>query len=60
MSIDRRDFIKTIGLAGVGLAVSSSLGATTTEETDIEFSGMLIDTTKCVGCRNCEYVCAET
>ncbi len=59
MSIDRRDFIKTIGLTGLTLALGNRLDASPLEETDIEFSGILIDTTKCVGCRNCEYVCAE-
>lgn len=59
MSIDRRDFMKTLGLVGVTLTVGKSLGATPKKENDIEFSGVLIDTTMCVGCHNCEYVCAE-
>ena len=59
MSINRRDFIKTIGLVGITLTVGDKLGATPIEDNNIEFSGVLIDTTKCVGCRNCEYVCAE-
>jgi len=61
MSINRRDFIKTIGIAGVTLTVGNELlAAPKKEEKEIEFSGILIDTTLCIGCRTCEHVCAET
>ncbi len=59
MGIDRRDFMKTLGVAGVTLTAGKSLSAKPKKENEIEFSGVLIDTTRCVGCHNCEYVCAE-
>ncbi|MFH0864910.1 MAG: 4Fe-4S dicluster domain-containing protein [Bacteroidota bacterium] len=61
MSIDRRDFFKAIGLVGITLTLGKELRAAPIkkDETEIEFSGILIDTTKCVGCRTCEHVCAE-
>ncbi|NCO53817.1 MAG: 4Fe-4S ferredoxin [Bacteroidetes bacterium CG02_land_8_20_14_3_00_31_25] len=61
MSINRRDFIKTIGIAGVTLTVGKELlAAPKKEEKEIEFFGVLYDSTRCVGCQTCETVCAET
>ncbi|MCX6270890.1 MAG: 4Fe-4S dicluster domain-containing protein [Bacteroidetes bacterium] len=59
MSLDRRNFIKTLGVAGVTLAVGKSTVASVTKGTNIEFYGMLYDSTRCVGCQTCENVCAE-
>lgn len=61
MSIDRRGFIKIIGIAGASLAVGNSLGATpkNTGEEEVEFRGMLYDSTQCLGCQACEKACAE-
>ncbi len=60
MSINRRDFIKTIGIAGVVLTVGKELlAAPKKEEKEIEFSGILYDSTRCVGCQTCEHVCAK-
>lgn len=59
MSIYRRDFLKTLGLAGGTLIAGKSLGATPNETNDIEFYGMLYDSTLCGGCQGCEYICAE-
>ena len=60
MSIDRRNFIRIIGIAGVSLAVGNSFGATTPEkESEVEFRGMLYDSTRCIGCRACEKACAK-
>ena len=57
--MDRRDFLKTFGLAGGTLiAGNSNLNASETAE-DNEFMGILVDTTRCEGCRTCEMVCAE-
>jgi len=63
MGIDRRTFLKGLG---AGMAVTlpgSSLLARNLEAEDIaarkEFSGVLVDTTRCVGCRSCEMACAE-
>jgi Fe-S-cluster-containing dehydrogenase component len=59
MSINRRIFFKTAGLIGVSLAVGKSFGVTTPENKEIEFRGMLYDSTRCVGCQECERVCAK-
>ena len=56
--MDRRKFLKAVGMAGGCSLATSSLRA---EENDngIEFSAVLIDTTRCAGCRTCEESCAE-
>ena len=59
MSIDRRKFLKTMGLAGVTLTLGNELLAATKKEKDIEFSGVLYDSTLCVGCQVCESSCAK-
>ncbi|MDP3912676.1 MAG: 4Fe-4S dicluster domain-containing protein [Bacteroidota bacterium] len=59
MSIDRRIFFKTAGLIGISLAVGKSFGASTPESSEIEFYGMLYDSTRCIGCRACEKACAK-
>ena len=57
--IDRRGMLKVLGAAGVTVTGLGSLQAAETADSEDPF-GMLIDTTRCVGCRNCELVCAET
>ena len=52
MSLNRRNFLKTIGVAGVTLTVGNKANANSANKDAIEFYGMLIDTTQCVGCRN--------
>jgi Fe-S-cluster-containing dehydrogenase component len=59
MSLDRRNFFKTIGIAGATLALGKSFGAATPEKNQIEFRGMLYDSTRCIGCLACESACAE-
>lgn len=60
--MDRRSFLKTVGAVGVAsgtaLAGSESRAAGSPAATQ-EFSGVLVDTTRCVGCRTCEESCAE-
>lgn len=58
MSINRRDFMKTIGLAGATLTFGRSM-ANPSQDEETEFYGMLYDSTLCMGCQNCEFVCAE-
>ncbi len=58
MNVNRRDFMKFAGLTGCALLA----GAPRRSEAavvDGEFVGMLIDTTKCIGCRSCEEACNE-
>ncbi len=59
--MDRRDLLKTMGVAagtalvGGGLrAEDASAAAPATEPV-----GILVDTTKCIGCRTCEWACAD-
>lgn len=59
MGIDRRNFFRVLGVTGASLAVGDKLNAAPQEEDQIEFSGILYDSTRCVGCQSCEYACAE-
>jgi formate dehydrogenase iron-sulfur subunit len=57
--MNRRSFLKTVGVAGA-VAMGSSGGANASADGEgIEGYAVLVDTTRCVGCRNCETVCAE-
>jgi Fe-S-cluster-containing dehydrogenase component len=56
--MDRRNFVKTLGVIGLS-AMSVDQLAAQNGETEKEFSGLLIDTTRCVGCQTCSVVCAE-
>jgi len=55
--MDRRSFFKTTALAGAALS-TKKLNAKGIKE-DKEFYGVLVDTTKCIGCRECEIACSE-
>ncbi|MDP2658269.1 MAG: 4Fe-4S binding protein, partial [Candidatus Deferrimicrobium sp.] len=61
MTISRRNFLKVAGAAGsvllAGGAKSAQAAAPQTSSGGVEFNGMLIDTTKCIGCRACEEAC---
>jgi Fe-S-cluster-containing dehydrogenase component len=60
MDINRRFFFKTLGVTGVSLATGARLGADVTDDENTEFVGMLFDSSRCIGCRLCETVCAES
>jgi Fe-S-cluster-containing dehydrogenase component len=59
MTTDRRNFLKTLGLAGITLTVGKSFGSTPEQKSQVEFNGILYDSTLCVGCQSCEFACAE-
>lgn len=68
MGINRRSFLKVLGagIAGGGIAgaASGNIVAPAKQmpaETGApkEFLGILVDTTRCIGCRACETACAE-
>ena len=59
MNINRRDFMKVLGVTGTMLACGKSLAKPNTTESDTEFYGLLYDSTRCIGCQSCEFACAE-
>ena len=59
MGIERRDFLKLLGVTGMTLAVGNKASGTPKEEKNVEFNGILYDSTRCKGCRGCEFDCAE-
>lgn len=58
MSINRRGFFSVLGVTGLTLAVGKKTVASPKGKNDVEFFGVLYDSTRCVGCRTCEYECA--
>ncbi len=63
MGIDRRSFLKVLGGGVAGAALGNILAPRRLKAEEIappkEFVGVLVDTTRCVGCRSCEAACAE-
>jgi formate dehydrogenase iron-sulfur subunit len=59
MSVDRRTFFKISGIAGLSLIAGRSSGTELQENSNIEFMGILYDSTRCLGCRACELACCE-
>jgi ferredoxin len=61
--MDRRTFLKIMGSGVAGAATGNLLtpGRTFAKEglSGKEFYGILVDTTRCIGCRRCEKACAE-
>ncbi len=59
MRIDRRNFLKVMGVTGATLALGKEVKAVPKDQNEIEFYGILYDSTRCVGCQSCEFACAE-
>ena len=61
MKLNRRTFFKVAGTAGAAALAPArkAAAATDAEVLDAGRRGVLVDTTKCVGCRACEAACAE-
>jgi Fe-S-cluster-containing dehydrogenase component len=62
--IDRRKFLKVLGAGIGGIAGNTVLthkvkAAEETGRSGKELMGVLVDTTRCIGCRSCEVACAE-
>lgn len=64
MALNRRDFIRTAGLAGVGAAFATCQArageSPQLAESLDEMMGVLVDMPNCIGCRKCEYACQES
>lgn len=59
--ISRRTFVKTVGVAGATVTVGAGAAAQAAPATDRDqFHGLLVDTTRCIGCRTCEVACAAS
>jgi len=59
MSLKRRDFLKLLGVTGITLAVGEKASALPKNSNNEEFNGILYDSTRCKGCRGCEFDCAD-
>jgi Fe-S-cluster-containing dehydrogenase component len=59
MGIDRRFFLKALGLTGIALGTGSQTNAKPGSEEEGEFYGILYDSTWCAGCQGCEIACAQ-
>jgi Fe-S-cluster-containing dehydrogenase component len=57
--MDRRDFLKTTLVAGTAALAADELPALELRHPE-EFVGVLVDTTRCIGCRSCEVACGQT
>ncbi len=59
--MDRRDLLKTVGAAAGTALVGSGPKAEdpSAAAPAVEPVGILVDTTKCIGCRTCEWACAD-
>lgn len=57
--MDRRQFLKTTATVGAAVAGIKNSKAENTKENK-EFVGVLVDTTRCIGCRSCEVACSVT
>jgi len=58
MRLGRRTFLQIAGITASTSLVGSTAHAASTD--DDTLPGVLVDTTRCVGCRACEAACAET
>jgi formate dehydrogenase beta subunit len=56
--MDRRGFIKTTLVAGTAALAGNRVHAQDARKPE-EFVGILVDTTRCIGCRACEVACGE-
>lgn len=59
MTINRRDFFKSIAVTGMTVIGVNALAANETEGNEVEFHGILYDSNKCAGCQSCEIACAQ-
>jgi len=58
MSVNRRSFLKVLGLTGLSIGTGQQLNAKPAKEDTTEFYSILYDSVLCGGCQVCELVCA--
>jgi len=62
-TMDRRKFISLAGITAASAALTPSQARASLDlegkQGNPEFVAILVDTTKCIGCRQCEIACAE-
>jgi Fe-S-cluster-containing dehydrogenase component len=56
--MDRRNFLKTAAAVGATTLPLKNLNAEEIKK-ELEFAGVLVDTTRCIGCRSCEIACSK-
>jgi len=56
--MDRREFLRTVGIAGGTALAASSATAAESKDSALEFRSVLVDLQRCIGCRKCEAACA--
>jgi len=60
MGVDRRNFFKALGIIGGSLTMGKTFGSPANNvKSNIEFDGILYDSTLCAGCQACEFACAD-
>jgi Fe-S-cluster-containing dehydrogenase component len=59
MDIQRRDFFKLVGVGSASLLPEVGHASTAPPHDYNESLGVLVDTTTCIGCRQCEWACNE-
>jgi formate dehydrogenase iron-sulfur subunit len=59
MSLNRRNLFRIAGAAGAATLAGRALSSATTRGAAHGAVGVLVDTTRCVGCRACEAACSE-
>lgn len=60
MNINRRNFLKVLGITGMSVGTGKALKAQKQSENadDKEFYAILYDSMRCGGCQGCEFACA--
>ncbi len=59
MNLNRRNLFQIAGAAGAATIAGRALSSATTRSAAKDAVGVLVDTTRCVGCRACEAACSE-
>ncbi len=59
MNVNRRKLLQAAGAAGAATLAGRALSSVTPASAGTGAMGVLVDTTRCVGCRACEAACSE-